>query len=226
MPQQLNLYTRSLCQSRQPNALGTLMLWQGALLAVGLAAGAALQWDTRAVRRDTRQLVAQTDERRASLLPAGAGAGTAANDKAQQVRAQLQRLRDREAAIQRLQGLLANGSAGRREGYADHLEALARRSHPAVWITGLTLHGHDDAIELRGRMTDPAVLPDYLRSLQAEPQFKGRSFATLQIQRGDADTDPNSLRLGIVSTLVPAFSEFTLSSQPPRSGDAPPARKP
>lgn len=224
MPQQLNLYARSLCQSQQPNALGTLMLWQGALVAVVLAAGAALQWHARQVRQDTLQLVAQTDTRRASLLQG------AASSTDPQVQAQLQRLREREAAVQRLQGLLANGSAGRREGYADHLEALARQAHPAVWITGLTLQGSDDAIEIRGRMTDPAALPDYLRGLQAEPQFKGRPFATLQIRHAGADRgpdmDPDSTRLGALPAPAPAFSEFTLSSQPPRGSDATTVRTP
>lgn len=214
MPQQLNLYARSLCQSQQPNALGTLLLLQGALLTVALAAGAALQWNTRQVQDDTLQLVAQTDARRGGLQQ-----GSTSSTEQQQ-RQQLQRLRDREAAAQRLQGLLANGSAGRREGYVDYLEALARQAHPAVWITGLTLQGSDDAVEIRGRMTDPTVLPDYLRSLQSEPRFKGRPFATLQIRRGGAGS------MGIEGTdnaELPAtssdYSEFTLSSQAARGSE-------
>jgi Tfp pilus assembly protein PilN len=152
--------------------------------------------------------MAQTDARRSSLQQ---GSTSSAE---QQQRDQLQRLRDREAAVQRLQGLLANGSAGRREGYVDYLEALARQAHPAVWITGLTLQGSDDAIEIRGRMTDPAVLPDYLRSLQSEPRFKGRPFATLQIRRGGTG---GIGMVGIDASDLPTtssdYSEFTLSSQ-------------
>jgi Fimbrial assembly protein (PilN) len=210
MPQQLNLYARSLCQSQQPNALGTLLLLQGALLAVALAAGAGLQWHTRQVQGDTLQLAVQTDTRRSSLQE---GSTSRAE---QQQRDQLQRLRDRDAAVQRLQGLLANGSAGRREGYVDYLEALARQAHPAVWITGLTLQGSDDAIEIRGRMTDPAVLPDYLRSLQSEPRFKGRPFAALQIRRGGAGalgTGTEGTATGDLPATSADYSEFTLSSQ-------------
>jgi hypothetical protein len=214
MPQQLNLYARSLCQSQQPNALGKLLLLQGALVAAAVAAGAGLQWHTRQIQSDTLQLVAQTDTRRSSLQQSRTSSAE------QQQRDQLQRLRDREAAVQRLQGLLANGSAGRREGYVDYLEALARQAHPAVWITGLTLQGSDDAIEIRGRMTDPAVLPDYLRSLQSEPRFKGRPFATLQIRRGGAGGTGNVTGEGTdaLAIALPAtsadYSEFTLSSQP------------
>jgi Tfp pilus assembly protein PilN len=214
MPQQLNLYARSLCQSQQPNALGTLMLVQGALLAVGLAAGAGLQWHTRQLQGDTLQLMAQTDARRGSLQQGS----TSSTEQGQ--REQLQRLRDREAAVQRLQGLLANGSAGRREGYVDYLEALARQAHPAVWITGLTLQGSDDAVEIRGRMTDPAVLPDYLRSLQSEPRFKGRPFATLQIRRGGAGgVGLEGSDSGELPSTSSDYSEFTLSSQVPRGSE-------
>jgi Fimbrial assembly protein (PilN) len=175
---------------------------------VALAAGTGLQWHTRRVQDDTLQLMAQTDARRSSLQQ---GSTSSAE---QQQRDQLQRLRDREAAVQRLQGLLANGSAGRREGYVDYLEGLARQAHPAVWITGLTLQGSDDAIEIRGRMTDPAVLPDYLRSLQSEPRFKGRPFATLQIRRGGTgSTGTAGLDTGDLAATSSDYSEFTLSSQ-------------
>jgi Tfp pilus assembly protein PilN len=207
MPQQLNLYARNLCQSQQPNALGKLLLQQGALVAVAAMVGAGLQWHTRQVQGDTLQLVAQTDVHRGRLQQP-------ASHVEQQQRDQLKRLRDHEAAVQRLQGLLDNGSAGRREGYVDYLEALARQAHPAVWITGLNLQGSDDAIEIKGRMTDPAALPDYLRSLQSEPRFKGRPFATLQIRRGGTGGIAGD---GTEATNLPAtssdYSEFTLSSQ-------------
>jgi len=215
MPQQLNLYARSLCQSRQANALGHMLMLQGALAGLALLAGAGLHWHTRQIQTDTVQLMAQADARRGALVPAPG------NHSEQTQRDQLKRLRDREAAVQRLQGLLDNGSAGRREGYVDYLEALARQTHATVWITGLNLQGSDDAIEIRGRMTDPAVLPDYLRSLQSEPRFKGRAFATLQIRPGGTTTSSQATD-GIEPVTKPDYSEFTLSSQAPRTEPAKP----
>ena len=215
MPQQLNLYARSLCQSRQANALGHMLMLQGALAALAVVVGVGLQWHTRQIHGDTLQLAAQAEIRRSALLPSA----TSRTEQAE--RDQVKRLRDHEAAVQRLQGLLDNGSAGRREGYAAHLEALARQTHPAVWITGLTLQGSDDAIELRGRMTDPAVLPDYLRSLQSEPRFKGRAFATLQIRPGGSGS-PATDGLELEPASQPNYSEFTLSSQAPRTEPAKP----
>jgi Tfp pilus assembly protein PilN len=213
MPQQLNLYARSLCQNRQARALGHMLLSQGVLAALAVLVGAGLQWHTGRLQEDIQRLAAEAEVRRSALLPST----TSRTEQAE--RDQVKRLRDHEAALQRLHILLDSGSAGRREGYAAHLEALARQTHPAVWITGLTLQGSDEAIEIRGRMTDPAVLPDYLRGLQSEPRFKGRTFATLQIRPGGASnqntdsTEPESR---------PGYSEFTLSSQAPRTESARP----
>jgi Tfp pilus assembly protein PilN len=208
MPQQLNLYARSLCQSRQANALGHMLVLQGALAGLAVLFGAGLQWHTRQIQTDTVQLMAQADARRGALLP------TPGTQAEQNQRAHLKRLRDHEAAIQRLRGLLDNGSAGSREGYVSYLEALARQTHSDVWITGLNLQSSDDTIEIRGRMTSPAVLPDYLRSLQSEPRFRGRAFATLQIRPGGADGQSTD---GAESVDKATYSEFTLSSQAPRT---------
>lgn len=225
MPQSINLYSASLCQHRQSAALGRLLLLQGGLVAAVLVAGASLQWHARQLQHDTLQTVAQTDARRGGLTQAV----TSSTD--QSLRSQLQRLRDHEAAAQRLQGLLVNGSAGRQEGYSADLEALARQAHPAVWITGLRLQGGDDGLELRGRMTDPALLPDYLRRLQSEPRFRGRTFSTLQIRRrGITATSASGAypERPMPSVLpdtpdTPDYSEFTLSTQSPAFTPAAPA---
>ena len=212
MPQPINLYARSLCQGQQSAGLVKLLVQQGALAGAALLVGAGLQWHTHQLRETTRHLAVQSEGLRSGLQQ------SPASRLEQTQRDQLQRLRDHEAAVQRLQGLLDNGSAGRRDGYADTLEALARQADPAVWITGLKLQGSDDAIEIKGRMTDPSVLADYLRRLESEPRFKGRPFATLEIRRGDL-TD--SAIEGAVATAATraSYSEFTLSSPAPRNTD-------
>ena len=80
---------------------------------------------------------------------------------------------------------LAAGLAGAHEGHADYLVALARRASASLWITGFAVSEDGTAIELEGRMTDATVLTDYLRSLNAEPRFKGRPFAQLSLKAVD-----------------------------------------
>jgi Tfp pilus assembly protein PilN len=203
MPQQLNLYTRSLCQSRHRDTFGQMLVAQAAIATLGMLTGAVLQWGAGQARSETATLVQQSDIARSALKQTDADTANGHLD------AQVQRLRSQETGLRRIQGLLDNGSAGRRQGYAEHLEALARQAHASVWITGLTLQGADDSIELQGRMTDPAMLTDYLRQLQAEPRFKGRSFAALSIRRSGGDTGTEGT---IQTTPRATYSEFTLRS--------------
>lgn len=222
MPQQLNLYAPGLCQRRYRDTFGQMLAVQATIATLGLLAGGVLHWGTQQARTETTALMQQTDQARETLKQ------SAANTADRQLADQVQRLRTQEAGLRRLQTLLDSGRAGRRQGYADHLEALARQAHPSVWLTGLTLQGADDSIELQGRMTDPALLTDYLHQLQTEPQFKGRPFAALNIRRvgasiGGVDTDPE----GAPTTSAAAvYSEFTLRSHLAKTGDAPGALVP
>lgn len=199
--QQINLYTPDLVQRQRFSGFGPLLLVVGAILGVSTLVGGVLQWRTATLRTETAELTRQVDATRQRMQAvAGNPADTRLSD-------QVLRLREQEASLRRVQVLLDNGSAGRREGYSDVLEALARQAHPVVWITGLTLQGADDAIELQGRMTEPAMLTDYLRKLQAEPRFKGRQFGALSIRQ------PDPTQVAADGSLIRAgYSEFTLRS--------------
>ena len=87
----------------------------------------------------------------------------------------------------RIRTALEGGAAGGREGHADYLLALARQASGAVWITGFSVSDDGSAVELEGRMSDTAQLTDYLRRLNAEPRFKGRPFAQLNLKASDAN---------------------------------------
>lgn len=176
MVQQLNLYHPSLRPQRQRfDARAALWLTALALL-LALAAAWLLQQlaqrsEARAQALNARLL--QT----AQALQAQRGAVQSAP-----LQAEVQRLQALEQAQQRLSQTVASGRAGSLEGPAGLLQALARQAQPSVWITGLALNAEDQSLELRGRMTEAAQLPGYLRRLEQEPRFKGRVFAKLQLQ--------------------------------------------
>jgi hypothetical protein len=66
------------------------------------------------------------------------------------------------------------------------------------------------AVDLDGRMTDTAQFTDYLRRLNAEPRFKGRPFAQLNLKATDA------------SGAALPYTEFSLrSSAVANNGKAP-----
>jgi len=195
MAQQLNLFdARFSPQTLRWSARHGLLAVAGALLLAG-AATQALHWSARRALAAAAQAETTLAPLRAQVMAASASgpAGAAA---------ELAQLRRLEAGQRRIRAALDAGAAGAREGHADYLLALARQASGALWITGFAVSEDGSAIELEGRMSDPAVLTDYLRRLNAEPRFKGRPFAQLSLK----SVDSNGLAL--------PYTEFALRSTP------------
>ncbi len=199
MAQQLNLFDarfapQGLRFSAQHGMVAVLALL---VLTAGSAQG--LKW---AAARATGQagqlevLTAPLQARQQALTGPGGGNGSSS---ANNIASEITQLRTLEAGQRRISQALNAGLAGAREGPSDYLVALARRASGALWITGFTV---DDGgtIALEGRMTDSAVLTDYLKSLNNEPRFKGRPFAQLSLQALDA------------AGVATPYTEFTLRS--------------
>ena len=178
MAQQLNLFdARFAPQSLRFSARHGLLLVVAVLLGSALTAQ-ALGWASRRATVDAQATDDQMLPLRAQTQAlAAVGTGGAATELAQ--------LKALEAGQRRIGAALASGVAGAHEGHADYLVALARRASASLWITGFAVSEDGTAIELEGRMTDAAVLTDYLRSLNAEPRFKGRPFAQLSLKAVD-----------------------------------------
>ncbi len=129
--------------------------------------------------------------------------------------AELQRLHAVEAGQRQVRAALDRGAAGRTQGYAEVFLALSRQARPSVWLTAFSLPADGAALELQGRMSDPHRLPDYLRQLNSEPLFKGRSFTQMTLKAvepaasGAAATNTNTTTAG--SSTV---TEFTLRAVP------------
>ena len=79
--------------------------------------------------------------------------------------------------------LLRAGALGRTTGFADRLEALARRHVEGVWIDRMALSGATGSMSLAGATFDPNLVPRYLQNLGAEPVLAGARFDELVIDR-------------------------------------------
>lgn len=203
MAQQLNLLDARF--SPQPQRYSARQgLLAMALVLLSCAAGTqTLRWSTGRTLAESRALEHQMAPLKAQRQTLGAAASLAPE-------AELAQLRQLEAGHRRIAAALDAGVAGAREGHADYLEALARRASAALWITGFVVAEDGGAIELSGRMADASALTDYLRSLNAEPRFKGRPFAQLSLK----SVDKNGVAL--------PYTEFALLSRAaPSPGNAP-----
>jgi hypothetical protein len=80
----------------------------------------------------------------------------------------------------------ALGFIGRREGataapgFAAMLDGFSRQTLDGVWLVGFALA--PAAIEIRGRLLDPALLPRYIGQLNEDRAFAGRRFAALEMK--------------------------------------------
>jgi type IV pilus assembly PilN-like protein len=198
MTQQINLFHEALSPRRERWRAAHGLWAAGAMLLTGWALAQGL--NAASAQRDAqvqqlRQQMAAERERlqRNGGLPASLP---------QFSQAELDRLRGLDAAQQRVQAVLAAQGAGRTQGYTPYLLALSRQAQPALWITGFTVSMDGEGLEIRGRMLDAAALPDYLRSLNGEAQFKGRSFAQLNLKTGTPEQG-----------VTTSFTEFTLRSR-------------
>ena len=178
MVQQLNLLDARFSPQPQRWSARQGLLAMALVLALSAAGTQTLRWSTGRALAESRELEHQITPLKAQRQTLGAAANLAPE-------AELAQLRQLEAGHRRITAALDAGVAGAREGHADSLEALARRASAALWITGFAVAEDGGAIELTGRMADAGVLTDYLRSLNAEPRFKGRPFAQLSLKSVD-----------------------------------------
>ncbi|MEK8029511.1 hypothetical protein AACH06_01645 [Ideonella sp. DXS29W] len=106
----------------------------------------------------------------------------------QRLAAERTRLQNLEADQRRLRAQIDDHLQRGSTGYTPYFMALSRQSQASVWITGFSVAPQSGAIEIEGRMTDPAALPGYLQRLNQEGSFKGRQFARLQLAQDDGLT--------------------------------------
>ncbi len=205
--QHLNLLSADLRRQRPWATLHQGVVVLALLAAAVLVAVPALLWAGRQERAGMARLQAAMAQQREQIqhhlsvrTPHDAEVESALASRWQQ-------LRQQDAARMQVRQVLAGGGAGRTEGHAALLLALARQADPAVWLTGVTVGPDGQSLELSGRMADPAAMPGYLERLRREPLLQGRTFAQLQLRRLGADgADPEAAGLTefvLRSSLLP-----------------------
>jgi len=133
-------------------------------------------------------------------------------------------LKNRTEIVRALEG----GVIGSTTGFAEFLRGFARQTPKGLWLTGFTIGASGSDMEIRGRMVNPSALPEYIRRLNTEPVFKGRSFASLSIQRPaegkekkaleamlDATAKPGAAAPAVAREVAPNFVDFVLKPSSP-----------
>lgn len=227
----LNLFDPALQRQQDP--------WTARNLGLGLAAAALLcaLWGGWAHWRESAEAAAL-----AELQPPL----QAARNEAQQLRQKIENYRpdtdlsaELESGRLRLQSrmevlaILKKGMAPENGSPVEWLRGFARQIPNGLWLTGFNLNAESGALEIRGRTTEASLIPEYLRRLNAEPAFQGRTFAALNINSGAAPTQGDSTTAKAQAAAVqsvamqaqpvsgPAYHEFVLSSTQIETGGRP-----
>lgn len=210
MSHQINLYDPSLLRQRQTFNAANLLL-AVIVLAAGLFGwGAWARIDAERQGREITELEARArSAREESVALASRLAGRKPDAQLDQnIAAAREMLLVRQSMLDKL----GEGSASAVGGHAERLRGLARQGIEGLWLTGFVVGTDGRTITIRGRTLDPALLPEYIRRLNAEPAFRGHRFATLNVAL-PAPTTPTATTVA-VAVAPPAFHEFTLGPEP------------
>jgi hypothetical protein len=179
MRQQINLYQPALYKQQTRLSAGAAASMLGAVFA------ALLIWRIYGARQVTQLTLAvqtvRAQQQRQAEFAAAAGAARVARGNPLSLQAQAKQLatelRERQSALE----LLRSGAAGSTGGFADRLEALARRRMDGVWLDHIVLGGAGGVSSLAGHALDPSLVPHYLQALAGEPALRGTHFDEFRI---------------------------------------------
>ncbi len=130
-----------------------------------------------------------------------------------------QSMRDQQLVLQ----YLHSGDLGNQRGFSAWFLALSRQTVNGLWLTGFSITGMGDEIQLHGRSVHADAIARLIRQLGREPVFAGVHFAALSIRPpDDVDLDGNPKVASLSATSAPAntvkgtvpalpYVEFTLS---------------
>lgn len=187
-------------------AAGLLLI--ALLTSVGVMRVNALRDNEAALRNQLAALQQQVQSLGQRL---GARQGDSTLDK------QLAAARTAVAQRQEVLHVVAQGDLPSSHAYSGLLQGFSRQVVDGVWLTGFGFAPKN--IEIRGRLTDPALLPVYIDRLNDEAAFAGRRFAALDMKGVDpVEEKPVAPGTGPVkAAALPRFTEFVLRTEPEKA---------
>lgn len=231
MSQQINLYDPALLRKREWLSAANLAAACGILLLIVGGWGASARAQLAKLEAESRELAPVVKGLQDQLVALGKQAASAKPDA--RLEAELATARERLRVRRDVLAALKKGVGSDSPSFAEYLRGFARQAPKGLWLTGFRISEGGASMEIHGRMTDAALLPDYIARLNNEKAFRGRAFAALKISAGKAETSAGKAEPpggGAAPSTAPQaapFLEFTLTPAPvaapsgtPLSGEA------
>jgi len=208
MSQQINLFNPAFRRQRKDFSAATMLQALGVLMATTFAFHAFQAYQNRALERvsveNARLLTASRDQ----LVRVSQELAVRVSDRS--VAEELARAEERLQARRGLLAALRAGAGGNVQGFSGYLAALARRTMPGVWLTGIEM-GKSNELVLRGRVLQSELVPTYIERLSAEEPFAGRTVSELRLTTRETLLAPQASQTAPGSGGPQSFVEFFMS---------------
>lgn len=178
MSQQINLYNPALRKRREWLSLPVIAVVTGLVLLVEVAAAAWQGWERADVQSRLAGMQSQLRLLQEEVQTIARVVAERQSDPAlaKEIERANEALRQREEVFKALETAAADSG----NGFSGYFMAFARQTMDGLWLTGFTINSR--TLEIRGRALDGALLPTYIRRLDAERNFQGRKFAALEMK--------------------------------------------
>lgn len=179
MSQQINLYNPAFRRQKRHFSAATMLQVLGVLIAalvviyqIQARQNVVLE---RVLAETDRQLTGQRERMLSVSKQLGVSTGPSPVLAAELARSE-ERLRTRQALLGEVQT-----GAGGNAGFSPYLAALARGGMAGLWLTHIELGGKANGILIRGRVVDSELVAAYLRRLNEQEPFAGRTVRELRL---------------------------------------------
>jgi hypothetical protein len=182
MSQQINLFDPSLQKQVELVTTSNVAIASLAIFSIVVLWAGWAHWHSRQLGAESAVLQSQvTDAQAETKSLAEKLANLKPDSRLQQ---ELSNARNILSTRREVLAVLQKGLGPEAANQADILSGFARQAPKGLWLTGFTVNADNGSLEIRGRTTDPALIPEYVRRLSNERAFAGRTFAALEIQNG------------------------------------------
>lgn len=214
MSQQINLFDAALLRQRDLLTIANLAALALALLVAVGGWGAVARSQLAAADAEAKSLAPQVKALQDQIVVVGKQLADVKPDT--RLEAELAAARTLLVLRSDIVAALKKGLGEDSASFAEYLRGFARQTVSGLWLTGFVI-GEGGAMEIRGRMTDPALLPEYIRRLNSEKAFQGRAFAALKVSVGKAVADApaaGQAPAAAPATAAAPYHEFVLTPVP------------
>ncbi len=220
MSQQINLYNPIFLKQKKHFSARTMLQSLAVIVAGALGFYAYAVYQTGVLRQSAVELEARTKQQREQLVKLGrdySPQGKSRLLEEELARAEA-RLKSRVALMERLR----SEKLGSTEGFAQFLEAFAKRPVAGVWLTGIRLGSEGESLlSVHGRALQAHLVPAYLQALSGEPVMQGRVVTELKLS-ASAGADAAKAGKAAESKAPAQYVEFSvLLPRKPQQAPAP-----